>query len=155
MRDEATLERAAALGHAMQMTNILRDVGEDVRAGRIYLPEDRMRAHGVGAKDLIASCSAGAPLPRGYPALVEELLRGAEADYVRAFDAIPELPRSFQKPVAVAAHVYRGIHAEIRRRSYDNLRQLAVTSRRGKALLAMRALWELRNAGSVGVLRRA
>ncbi|MEO5590220.1 MAG: squalene/phytoene synthase family protein [Gemmatimonadaceae bacterium] len=152
VHDARVLDRAAALGHAMQLTNILRDVGEDTLAGRCYLPADMMRAHGVTHAELDQTCRSGAPISAGYAPLVEELLQAAERDYDLAFSAIPELPRSFQKPVAVAAHVYRGIHAQIRRQAYDNLRQRAVTSRRGKAVLAAQALWQLRSVGSVSLI---
>jgi phytoene/squalene synthetase len=77
---------------------------------------------------------------------VEALMRSADEEYAFAFAAIPRLPAFFQKPVAVAAHVYRGIHASIRRNGYDNLRRRARTSAAGKALLAARALRDLRAA---------
>jgi phytoene synthase len=152
VHDKRVLDRAATLGHAMQLTNILRDVGEDARLGRVYLPADHMSRHGITADGLIASCSTGGPVSREYAALVEELLQVAERDYATAFRAIPELPKSFQRPVAVAAHVYRGIHAEIRRSAYDNLRRRAVTSTRNKAMLAVRALWDLRAISSAALV---
>jgi phytoene/squalene synthetase/geranylgeranyl pyrophosphate synthase len=151
VRDSRVLARAAALGHAMQLTNILRDVGEDARAGRVYLPDDYMNRHGVTPAML--SLPSGARVSSGYAALIEDLLRVAERDYAIAFKGIPDLPPGFQKPVAVAAHVYRGIHDEIRRRSYDNITQRAVTSFGSKALLATRALWDLRSIAAVGVPR--
>ena len=153
VRDSRVLARAAALGHAMQLTNILRDVGEDARAGRVYLPADYMRRHGITPSML--SLPSGAPVSSGYAALIEDLLQVAERDYAIAFKGIPDLPAGFQKPVAVAAHVYRGIHAEIRRRSYDNITHRAVTSFGSKAMLATRALWDLRSIAAVGVPRTA
>lgn len=153
VRDSRVLARAAALGHAMQLTNILRDVGEDARAGRLYLPSDYMSRHGVTPAML--SLPAGTRVSSGYAALIEDLLQVAERDYAIAFKGIPDLPAGFQKPVAVAAHVYRGIHAEIRRRSYDNITQRAVTSFGSKAVLATRALWDLRSLSAVGLPRTA
>ncbi|HSU14333.1 squalene/phytoene synthase family protein [Longimicrobium sp.] len=144
VHDAATLRRAAALGHAMQLTNILRDVGEDARAGRLYLPADLMQRHGITAAALATMGGGGAPVSPSYAALLEQLMRAAEADYALALAAIPRLPDFFQRPVAVAAHVYRGIHGAIRRNGYDNLRLRARTTAPGKALLAARALWELR-----------
>ena len=143
VHDREILARAEALGHAMQLTNILRDVGEDARRGRIYLPADRMAAHGVSAADLCAMCDPATAISAGYVALTEELIGVAEADYRLAFEAIPLLPPSFRRPVAIAAHVYRGIHEEIRRRAHDNLRHRAVTSGSRKARLAAKAIWEL------------
>ena len=155
VKQPSVLARAAALGHAMQLTNILRDVGEDARAGRIYLPADCMARHGVTTHMLDRLTLGSGPLPLEYARLIEELLIVAERDYRFSFEGIHALPRSYQRAVAVSAYVYRGIHAEIRRRSYDNLRQRAVTSLGAKALLAASALWDLRMAGPVTVTRPA
>ena len=155
VHDAATLQRAAALGHAMQLTNILRDVGEDGRAGRIYLPAELMARHGVTAGALAEMRDGGGAISPGYSSLVEELMRDAEADYALAFGAIPRLPLFAQRPVAVAAHVYRGIHGAIRRNGYDNLRLRARTTAPEKAVLAARALWQLRatrRAAGAGLL---
>lgn len=145
VHDPAILERAARMGHAMQLTNILRDVGEDWGRGRLYLPTDLLRKHGVQETDLTRMCE-GSPLSPGYRALIEELVGVAEADYGAALAALPNLPSSFARPVAVAAHVYRGIHTEIRRRGYDNIRQRAYTAPLAKGMLAARALFELHRA---------
>ncbi|HYH79932.1 MAG TPA: squalene/phytoene synthase family protein, partial [Longimicrobium sp.] len=127
-------------------TNILRDVGEDGRAGRIYLPADLLVRHGVTAGALAEMRDGRALVSGDYACLVEELMRDAEANYALAFEAIPRLPAFAQRPVAVASHVYRGIHAAIRRNGYDNLRLRARTTAPEKALLAARALWHLRAA---------
>ena len=142
VHDPAILARAERMGHAMQLTNILRDVGEDWTRGRLYLPADLLREHGVEEEALAEMC-AGGPISAGYRALVESMLRVAEDDYRAAFSALPALPPSLARPVAVAAHVYRGIHRDIRRRGYDNLRQRAHTGVLAKGVLAARALWEL------------
>lgn len=143
VHDPALLERAERLGHAMQLTNIARDVGEDWRQGRMYLPAELLAAHGITIDDIARMCE-GAPIISGYRLLIEELLQTAEADYLLALDAIPQLPDSFARAVAVAAHVYRGIHVDIRNRGYDNLRQRAHTSSVAKGRLAATALWTLR-----------
>jgi phytoene/squalene synthetase len=88
------------------------------------------------------------PVTPAYAALLEELMREAEADYALALAAVPRLPAYFQRPVAVAAWVYRGIHGAIRRNGYDNLRRRARTGAAEKAVLAARALWELHRARS-------
>jgi phytoene synthase len=143
IRDRRTLHRAEALGHAMQMTNILRDVGEDARNGRIYLPSNRLEAYGITRESLCSAAFGRSSIPHGFADLVEELLRLAERDYAFALSGVHDLPPSFQRAVAVAGHVYRGIHSEIRRNGYDTLTRRAVTSGRSKALLAARALWQL------------
>lgn len=144
--DPVVLARAERMGHAMQLTNILRDVGEDWGRGRLYLPLDRMAEHGVGEDD-IAAMSGGGPLSDGYRALVEALLLEAEAEYAAALEAVPALPPALARPVAVAAYVYRGIHGRIRRNGYDNLRLRAYTSPLAKGRLAARAIWWLAHSG--------
>jgi 15-cis-phytoene synthase len=83
--DAWALARAADLGHAMQLTNILRDVGEDLERGRIYLPLDLMAKHGLSEADLEGSAAWGGNPPAGYRALIEELMDLAEYRYQRAF----------------------------------------------------------------------
>jgi phytoene synthase len=145
VKDPEVLERAIALGHGMQLTNILRDVGEDLRTGRLYLPTDRMERHGVDRRLLEAKLEEGSPVIfPGYRSLMEELIAEAEAEYRRAVEAIPALPRFFRGPVAVAAGVYQGIHREIRRNGYDNLSHRAHTSLLSKMVLGARALLGLR-----------
>jgi phytoene synthase len=143
VRAPRVLAKAGEMGHAMQLTNILRDVGEDWRQGRLYLPADVMARHGVTEDALDRMIQRGAAPDPGYRCMVEELLRSAEASYHGAFAAIRELPADFRRPVAVAAYVYRGIHAPIRRAGHDNLRRRAVTSGGAKTLLAARAMWDV------------
>ncbi len=140
---EAVLDRAATLGHAMQLTNILRDVGEDLDAGRVYLPASMLSARGLD-RGALERMRAGEPILPSYVNLVEELMAIADAWYHEAFDAIPALPVSFQRPVAVAAHVYQGIHDAIRRNGYDNLRRRAYTRGTTKVRLGLSALLDLR-----------
>jgi phytoene synthase len=144
VHDPWVLDRAFALGHAMQLTNILRDVGEDLDSGRVYLPADRMAAHGIDEELLRAKKTNGAPAFPGYRSLMEELMAVADADYARAFSGIPSLPREFRGPVAIAARVYQGIHDEIRRNRYDNLRSRARTGLSKKVFLALLGWRDLR-----------
>lgn len=148
VREPWVLERAYALGHAMQLTNILRDVGEDLSLGRLYLPRDRMASHGVDRSLLEAMARGGAPIFKGYRDLMEELMERADEDYRGAFEAIPELPGFFQGPVATAARVYQGIHEEIRKNGYDNLTQRASTSLLRKGVLGIGGLLALRRSRS-------
>jgi phytoene synthase len=143
VKEPRVLERAYAMGHAMQLTNILRDVGEDLGRGRLYLPEDRMRRHGMDRALLEEMARGGSPITPGYRSLLEELMAEAEAEYERAFMAIPELPRFFQGPVAVAARVYRGIHEEIRKNGHNNLTRRACTSPLRKVRLGAKGLLDL------------
>jgi phytoene synthase len=142
VRDAWMLDRATALGRAMQLTNILRDVGEDLQRGRIYLPVTELRRHGVSVED-IAAFARGAPIDAGYRALIENLMTVADHDYELAEEAIPMLPREFRRAAAVASRVYRGIHGAIRRNGYDNVRRRAFTTFPRKTVLAAGALMSL------------
>ena len=87
-RQRATLARACDLGVAMQLTNIARDIGEDARAGRIYLPLQWMRDAGLEPRRLLAEPKLSAPLQ----AVVARLLREADALYARARSGVADLP---------------------------------------------------------------
>jgi phytoene synthase len=144
VRRPGDLRRADALGRAMQLTNIVRDVGEDLRRGRLYLPRRLMAAHGVTVAGLLGALGGG-ELPPGYPDLLERLMREADRDYEAGLGGLGALPRGFGRAVAVAAGVYRGIHREVRRNGYDNLRLRGATSLPRKIALAGGML--LRTAG--------
>jgi len=151
VHDSWMLERATALGCAMQLTNILRDVGEDLERGRMYLPVAELRRYGLGVAD-IDSMRCGTRLVDGaYRELIEDLMAVAQRDYDLADEAIARLPREFRRAAAVASAVYQGIHPAIRRNGYDNLRRRAYTSQSRKAALAATALFSL----AVSRVRRA
>jgi 15-cis-phytoene synthase len=140
VREAWMLERASLLGHALQLTNIVRDVGEDWDRGRLYLPLDRMRAHGVTTDHLTLMRSGGMPVSDEFRALLEEMMQIAESAYAIAKEALPGLPRDFARSIAVAASVYAGIHDAVRRNDYDTLRVRAFTTVRQKIGRAARAL---------------
>ena len=147
VRDPWVLERAHVLGHAMQLTNIVRDVGEDLEMGRIYLPADRMALHGVTPESLTAMRArtrAGGFVDENYIALLEEIMAAADSSYTAAYEGMSFLPPFFQRPVAVAARVYRGIQDKVRANGYDNLNRRAYTTLREKVVLANRGLARLR-----------
>ena len=126
VHDRWTLDRAAMLGVAMQLTNIARDVGEDWDRGRVYLPQSMLERHGVTERMIGESRRAGTPPPAGYAELLEELMTIAEARYDEATKAVANLPAFFQPSVAIASRVYRGIHDVIRANGCDSIRQRAV-----------------------------
>jgi 15-cis-phytoene synthase len=143
VRDPWMLERAAALGRAMQLTNIVRDVGEDWDHGRLYIPRTLLERHALSASDIGALRQGLRPLDDNYRNLLEELMSIATREYVAAREAIPHLPAGFRGAVAVAAAVYEGIHDAVRRNGYDNLRRRAVTTTARKVVRAAGALWSL------------
>jgi 15-cis-phytoene synthase len=150
VRDESVLDRAATLGHAMQLTNILRDVGEDLEAGRLYLPLTMLEERGLD-RSALEAMARRVPISDEYRDLIEALMTTAESWYRQAFTAIPALPLSFQLPVATAAHIYRGIHQGIRRNGHDNLRRRARTSGLDKLRLATTGLLALRRVRRAGM----
>ena len=117
---QATLDQALALGQAMQLTNVLRDVGEDLRRGRCYLPAEARARHGVELDDL----RRGVITP-GYVALLEELAARAHALYRDGWRGIPKLYGLAASAVGVAALSYEAILRKLRQNRYDNLTQRA------------------------------
>lgn len=148
VRDPWMLERASALGAAMQVTNILRDVGEDWDRGRVYLPLTMMRRHGLTTHHIGAMRRGEREVDHAYRHLMEELMHVAEAGYDAGREAMRGLPAQFRHSVAVAAAVYEGIHDVIRRNGYDNVRLRAVTSTSRKLALATSALWSVTRPGA-------
>jgi 15-cis-phytoene synthase len=140
VRGTWVLSRAGDLGHAMQLTNILRDVGEDWNRGRVYLPLDAMARHGLVPEDIAKGREWTSP-PKAWRDLMEELMEIAEKRYRMAFQGIPQLPEFFQRPVLVAALVYRDIHAALRANGYDNFRRRAYSSRLSRLSVGLRSLW--------------
>ena len=143
VHDAETHKRAAALGKAMQLTNILRDVGEDLAEDRIYLPREVMQRYGITEerlRELQGAMHDNRQMPPAYRAMMHEMFGRAEALYEYAHPGLSALPLPFARAAAVASEVYRGIHVEIRRNAYDNLRRRATTSFSRKVFLAGRAL---------------
>jgi phytoene/squalene synthetase len=91
------------------------------------------------------------PITRSYRDLVEELIDAATVQYDRAREAIPRLPTSFRRSVAVAAAVYEGILTAIRRNDYDNFSRRAMTTTVNKMALAAGALLSSNRASGVRV----
>ena len=151
VHDPATLDRAASLGIAMQLTNIVRDVGEDWRAGRLYLPRDLMRRHGLTTVTIARLRNGRERIPAEYAAVLEEMMRLAEHEYQEAWLGIPALPELFKPAVAVASRVYAAIHDVIRENGYDTLRKRAATSPSRKLAIARETLgdgrWAMGDGG--------
>jgi 15-cis-phytoene synthase len=143
VHDKATLERAGSLGVAMQLTNIVRDVGEDWRNGRLYLPRDLMRQHGLTTATIDRVQKSRHPVPREYAALLEDLMVIAEREYQTAWQGLSALPEFFRPAVGVASRVYAAIHDVVRASGYDTLRRRAATSSASKLAIAAATLREL------------
>ncbi|MCU0508505.1 MAG: phytoene/squalene synthase family protein [Anaerolineae bacterium] len=134
---EQTLSFADSLSIAMQLSNFWRDVGQDYRIGRIYLPLEDMELFGVSEGDL----RAGRITP-AFVDLMEFEMARTEEYYRHAAQGVPRLAAG-RWGVMAALEVYRAIHAGIRRNGYDVFSKRATTSKAQKLGLAVRAQWRL------------
>lgn len=142
VRSRSALARACDLGVAMQLTNIARDVGEDARHGRVYLPAGWLAEAGVATGALER-------VPRFSPALgsvVARLLNEASMLYVRAEPGFLELPASCRSSMWAARLVYAEIGAVIAVRGHDSVSSRATVSATRKAQLLTIALYRARRA---------
>ncbi len=136
VRDSAVLARACELGMAMQLTNIARDVGEDARAGRLYLPLDWLAEAGVEPAAFLRA-------PRydsGVQAVVTRVLNHADGLYAQSTDGIGHLPAACRPAIHVARLLYAAIGHKAGQRNFDPVAQRAVVPGRTKLLLVARAL---------------
>jgi phytoene synthase len=108
-RDPSTLTYAENLGTAFQLTNIIRDVGEDARRNRVYLPLDELSRFGVSATDVAQLRETD-----DFRRLIEFQIERAEEYYRRALEALPASDRRAQRPGLVMAAIYRTLLREIR-----------------------------------------
>ncbi|WP_103021074.1 phytoene/squalene synthase family protein [Salinibacter altiplanensis] len=139
-RHDALEPTARKLGVAMQITNIVRDVGEDLNElDRVYLPERWLDEHDVSVKAL-----RKAEVPDGYPELLEAAMEAAEQRYVESFEGVASLPFRSRYGIRAAARMYREIMNEVRANDYDNLSQRAYVSLRRKLFLLLHDGYERR-----------
>ncbi len=149
VRDADALARACDLGLAMQLTNIARDVGEDARANRLYLPTQWLKAEGIHPEAFLDN-----PKPdRRVQALTRRLLDEADALYLRSEAGVPALPLACRPGIFAARHVYAGIGGAVARLNYDSISARARTT--GRQKLGWLGLSLLRSAASVALPRSA
>ena len=113
-----TLDYAHDLGIAFQLTNIIRDVGEDARRGRIYLPQDELECFGVDEADLLAG-----RYTQNFQALMTYQYGRANAYYLRALEKLPKQDRRAQRPGLAMAAIYRQLLEAMRADGYAVLHQ--------------------------------
>ena len=134
--DPATTAYAHKLGLAMQLTNIIRDVGDDARRGRIYLPVSELKQFDVKAQEI---------LNRGYSerftALMKFQAERAHRLYDEAFALLPEADRAAQKPGVMMANIYRTLLREIEADNFQVLHQRTSLTPLRKLWIAMRTNW--------------
>jgi phytoene synthase len=135
-RSRTALARACELGVAMQLTNIARDVGEDARNGRLYLPREWLREEGIDPQAWLRQPS----FVPGIGRVVARLLALADTLYQRAEQGIAELPRDCRAAIMAARLVYAEIGREVERNGLDSLTRRAVVSTSRKTWLITRAM---------------
>ena len=138
--DPRTLDYAHRLGLALQLTNIIRDVGDDARRGRIYLPIDELQRFDVKAHELLKR-----EAPWGYSDRFQALMRfqaeRAHAIYDEAMALLPEVDRSAQRPGLMMANIYRALLVEIERGGFQVLHQRISLTPLRKLWIAARTQW--------------
>ena len=117
-RDSRTLEYAKNLGIAFQLTNIIRDVGEDARKNRVYLPIEDLQRFGVPAADILQAKETPA-----FRSLMEFQAARARGFYESAMSSLPAADRRAQRPGLIMAAIYRTLLDEIQREGFHVLTQ--------------------------------
>ncbi len=136
VRDADTVARACDLGIAMQLSNIARDVGEDARAGRLYLPRAWLAGAGIDPVGFVAA-------PVFTPALgrvVIRLVQAADALYARADPGIAALPLDCRPGIGAARWMYAGIGHRVARAGGNSVERRAVVPATGKLVAVGRAV---------------
>jgi len=138
--DPRTVQYAHRLGLAMQLTNIIRDVGDDARRGRIYLPMSELQQFEVKAQEILKRDA-----PWGYSLRFEALMRfqaqRAHRIYDEALALLPEVDRRAQKPGLMMANIYRTLLREIEADGFRVLHQRTSLTPLRKLWIAWRTHW--------------
>ena len=128
-RESQTLRYAAQLGLALQLINIIRDVGDDARRGRLYIPVDELQRFNVKAADILAVRYVD-----GFAPLMRFQTERARSVYREALALLPETDRRSQRPGLMMGTIYFSLLAEIERENFQVLHQRI-------ALTPLRKLW--------------
>jgi phytoene synthase len=138
--DPRTREYAAELGLALQLTNILRDVGPDAARDRLYLPLEDLARFGVEEEPLVAAArDADAPRPAGLDRLLAFEADRARSHYAAAASALPERDRRSMLAAEIMGAIYRELLEEWARRGHPVGGARVQLGRPRKAWLALRA----------------
>jgi len=132
--DRATLKYAHDLGIAFQLTNIIRDVGEDARRNRIYLPQDEMQRFGVSSNDIL-----NARETEGFHKLMAFQIERARRYYQQAFSHLPAADRKAQRAGLIMAEIYQAVLNEVERSGCHVLKERVSLTPTYKLWLAIKA----------------
>lgn len=128
-QDKQTLEYAKNLGLALQLVNIIRDVGEDARRGRIYIPEEELAQFSISTKALLSG-----QYSQNFKALMRHQADRARGYYEKAQNALPSVDQYAQRCGLIMAQIYFSLLAEIEKMDFQVLDQRI-------ALTPLRKLW--------------
>jgi 15-cis-phytoene synthase len=129
-----TLQYAMLLGRALQYTNIIRDVGDDARKGRIYIPAECMTKHQVEPASLLRFESS-----KSLQAALADMADRAHALYDQAMDILPKAERNAQRPGLIMAAIYRDLLRLLQAESFDVMNQRISVAPARKVWLAWQA----------------
>ena len=144
--DPCAIEYAIDLGIAMQLTNILRDVGEDARMGRIYLPQDELAEFGYSETQLLKG-----EINSNFIALMQFQIDRARQYYQRALPGIEYLDKKCRLSISVAAHLYSQILNVIERNSYNVFTRRAYVPF-GEKLQGLSQVWWRRHISQASLI---
>ena len=130
---------AIKLGVALQLTNILRDVGEDTRRGRVYLPEEDLQQFGLTADDILAGV-----YDERFKSLMRFEIARAHRLYAESWPGIGLMPAESRVAVAAASQFYRGILDRIKANDYDAYTRRAYLRLRDKLVMLPQIWWTVR-----------
>jgi phytoene synthase len=142
--DEEAVPYAVRLGVALQMTNILRDVGDDWRAGRLYLPQDELAEFGLSESDI----AAGVVDDRWRRFMRFQIQRNRTL-YRDSWRGIGKLNTDGRFAIAAAGRLYEAILSDIERNDYDVFSRRAFVSARSKLASLPQIWWASRRSGRV------
>lgn len=129
MSHERTLQYAEILGLAFQLTNIIRDVGDDARKGRLYLPEEDLERFSVSRSSMLARQGS-----QGFNDMMRFQAERARSFYAQAFALLPDEDKRQQRPGLIMAAIYRALLDEIERDGFPVLTHRV-------SLTPLRKLW--------------
>ena len=132
-QDKRTLQYADELGLAFQLTNIIRDVGEDARVGRVYIPLEDLQRHSLAAHQLLAARATDQE-SEAFRAMMREQVARARQHYRTAFELLPDVDRRAQRPGLIMSAIYSALLDEIERDQYRVMTQRI-------ALTPLRKFW--------------
>ena len=131
----AARDYAEHLGLALQYTNILRDIAEDAQRGRVYVPQDLLARHGLGAQDILDYRYDGR-----FVAVASDFAAAAEREYQAAWAILPRAQQRALIPAEIMGRTYYEILQEIRARNFNVFTRRAALRRRDKLRVAALAI---------------